>query len=67
MDDGEVGMEGHSANIMDVKLGRHAVPDPSDGEVRCTAASKFQTSLTWFFLALPPQVFKFSRSRTKDL
>lgn len=29
----DMGLEGHSANIMDVKLGRHAVPDPSDGEV----------------------------------
>lgn len=29
----DMGTEGHSANIMDVKLGRHAVPDPSDGEV----------------------------------
>jgi RNA polymerase-associated protein LEO1 len=33
--DGDVDMEleGQSANIMDIKLGRHAVPDPSDGEV----------------------------------
>lgn len=31
--DMDMGIEGHSANIMDVKLGRHAVPDPSDGEV----------------------------------
>lgn len=28
-----MGIEGQSANIMDIKLGRHAVPDPSDGEV----------------------------------
>lgn len=31
--DVDMGLEGQSANIMDVKLGRHAVPDPSDGEV----------------------------------
>ncbi len=37
LDDGEMVMDGHSANIMDVKLGRHAVPDPSDGEVCCNA------------------------------
>lgn len=35
-DDG-MGIEGQSANIMDVTLGRHAVPDPSDGEV-CKAS-----------------------------
>lgn len=37
--DVDAGTEGHSANIMDIKLGRHAVPDPSDGEVRQRALS----------------------------
>lgn len=31
--DVDMELEGQSANIMDIKLGRHAVPDPSDGEV----------------------------------
>ena len=32
-DDGEDGMEERAETVLDVKLGRHAVPRPSDGEV----------------------------------
>lgn len=31
--DEDMEMEAHSANIMDIKLGRHTFPEPSDGEV----------------------------------
>lgn len=33
-DEGEVGMEERAETVLDVKLGRHAVPHPSDSEVR---------------------------------
>ena len=32
-DDGDVGMEERAETVLDVKLGRHAVPRPSDGQV----------------------------------
>ena len=40
----DMGGEGHSANIMDVKLGRHAVPDPGDGEVCGQRCDHWQSS-----------------------
>ena len=42
----DMGIEGHSANIMDVKLGRHAVPDPSDGEVTKLSLATLIPALT---------------------
>lgn len=33
-DDGDIGMEERAETVLDVKLGRHAVPRPSDSEVR---------------------------------
>ena len=32
-EDGDVGMEERAETVLDVKLGRHAVPRPSDGQV----------------------------------
>ena len=32
-DNGDVGMEERAETVLDVKLGRHAVPRPSDGQV----------------------------------
>ena len=33
-DDRDVGMEERAETVLDVRLGRHAVPRPSDGQVR---------------------------------
>ena len=45
-DDGDVGMEERAETVLDVKLGRHAVPRPSDGQV----SSLMRWLYCWFVL-----------------
>lgn len=56
-DNGDVDMEERAETVLDVKLGRHAVPRPSDSEVRslvrklhywCVTITKFQNSYIYF-------------------